>query len=168
MKSPEIPGRFNQLTGLLGGSGATAFSGEAHPALLTAVAELLTNSQGAGLAGLVRTFEQQGLGSIVASWIGTGANQAISPEQLTQVLGAERIQAIASKLGIAPETVTSQLTTVLPQIINHVTPAGSVPHASAVQEALGALAWHYWALRGYGRSIRFSLIDGGSHKGRRS
>jgi uncharacterized protein YidB (DUF937 family) len=35
-----------------------------------------------GVQGLVKQFEQQGLGATVRSWVGPGANEPISPDQV--------------------------------------------------------------------------------------
>lgn len=123
----------SQLSAALGGA-----TGQ-HPGLLGHVVDLVNNPATGGLPGLVQAFENHGLGSVVSSWISTGANQPISADQITKVLGPERIQLIASKLGVAPETVTSQLSTALPALINHLTPNGTVPSGSALQQALDAL-----------------------------
>ena len=72
--------------------------GQAHPGLVDVVGSLLDGSQGGGLAGLVRQFEQQGLGHLVQSWIGSGANLAITPDQVQAVLGEPHLQAAAEGL----------------------------------------------------------------------
>jgi len=82
-----------------------------------------------GVQGIVAQFEQQGLGATVKSWVGTGANQPISTEQLHQVLGAGTIQALATKFGLDPQVVSQRLTQILPQAIDKLTPTGVVPPA---------------------------------------
>jgi uncharacterized protein YidB (DUF937 family) len=123
----------SQLSSALGGAAGS------HPGLLEHVLDLVNNPSTGGLTGLVQAFHDQGLGAIVASWIGTGPNQPITADQISKVLGPERIQLIATKLGVAPETVSTQLATVLPDLINHLTPNGSVPSGSALQQAVDAL-----------------------------
>ena len=51
-----------------------------------------------GLPGILDKFKTSGLGDVVASWVGTGSNLPISPEQLQNVLGGESLQAMAAKL----------------------------------------------------------------------
>jgi uncharacterized protein YidB (DUF937 family) len=80
-----------------------------------------------GLPALVSQFEQQGLGGVVHSWIGTGPNQSISAEQLHQVLGSAAVTEMAAKLGINPQELLQKLTQVLPQAVDKMTPAGVVP-----------------------------------------
>lgn len=128
---------FDQLSSEL--SSALGGAPGSHPGLLAHVLDLVNNPSTGGLTGLVQAFHDQGLGAIVASWIGTGPNQPITADQISKVLGPERIQLIATKLGVAPETVSTQLATVLPGLINHLTPNGTVPSESALQQAMDAL-----------------------------
>jgi|RhiMetdeSRZDD1v2_1073273.scaffolds.fasta_scaffold3129256_1 uncharacterized protein YidB (DUF937 family) len=123
----------SQLSGALGGAAGQ------HPALLGHVADLMNNPATGGFNGLVQAFHDHGLGGVVSSWIGTGANQSISADQISKVLGPERVQLIAGKLGVAPETVSTQLATMLPALINHLTPNGTVPSSGVLQQALETL-----------------------------
>jgi uncharacterized protein YidB (DUF937 family) len=82
-----------------------------------------------GLPGLVSQFEQQGLGGVVHSWIGTGPNQPINAGQLQQVLGSSAVTQMAAKFGINPQELLQKLTQVLPQAVDKMTPAGVVPQA---------------------------------------
>lgn len=87
----------------------------------------MINQHPGGLAGLIQTFHEKGLGDVVNSWVGTGQNLPISQEQIQQVLGSQQVQSLAAKVGISPETLTSQLSTLLPSLVDKVTPNGSVP-----------------------------------------
>ena len=80
-----------------------------------------------GLPGLVSQFEQQGLGGVVHSWIGTGPNQPISAEQLRQVLGSNTVTQMAARFGVNPQDLLQKLTQILPQTVDKMTPAGVVP-----------------------------------------
>jgi uncharacterized protein YidB (DUF937 family) len=123
----------SQVSSALGGAAGQ------HPGMLSHVIDMVNNPATGGLTGLVQAFESNGLGGVVSSWISTGANQPISPDQISKVLGPERIQMIATKLGVSPETVTTQLSNTLPALINHLTPNGTVPSGNALQQALDAL-----------------------------
>ena len=108
------------------------------------VTQLLTDPKHGGLQGLIQTFEQQGLGQIVASWVGTGQNLPISVEQLSAVLGSEKLQGLAQQVGLDPQALSGQLAQWLPQAVDHLTPQGQVPapgalQPDALQGALGGL-----------------------------
>ena len=80
-----------------------------------------------GVQGLVRQFEQQGLGETVRSWVGTDANQPISADQIHQALGADTIKVLAEKFGLSSDEMAKRLASVLPQAVDHLTPGGTLP-----------------------------------------
>ena len=130
-------GLFDAIAGQVLSSLSNSGNGQ-QPALLEAIGGLLNNQQG-GLAGLVTAFEQQGLGSIIGSWVGTGQNQAITADQLQSVLGNGQIQAMAEKLGLSPDMLSGHLTELLPQVIDKLTPGGTVPESGALGGLLDML-----------------------------
>jgi uncharacterized protein YidB (DUF937 family) len=99
----------------------------------------IMHSKGGGLAGLVETFHQKGLGDVVRSWIGTGTNEPISVEQLERVFGRERLQELASKAGLSADVFKAKLSQVLPTVVDKLTPDGQLPDASELDNQLGAL-----------------------------
>jgi uncharacterized protein YidB (DUF937 family) len=94
--------------------------------LLSTVLQMVNNHPG-GLPGLVSSFEQQGLGGAVSSWVGTGANEPIAPQQVQNAVGVGRIQDVAAKLGISNEEASAKIAQLLPGIIDHLTPNGQMP-----------------------------------------
>jgi uncharacterized protein YidB (DUF937 family) len=105
--------------GVLGG-----MVGAAMVSVLNSVIE-----QHGGVQGIVDQFEKHGFGETVRSWVGTGANQPISPDQLHQVLGSSQIQALAAKAGLSVPELTQRLAQLLPQAIDKVTPDGVISKA---------------------------------------
>jgi uncharacterized protein YidB (DUF937 family) len=83
-----------------------------------------------GLTDIISKFQQGGLGHLADSWVGTGENQAVSPDQISQVLGSGKLAEIASQLGLSPDMVSSGLSKVLPEMINQATPDGQVPSSN--------------------------------------
>jgi uncharacterized protein YidB (DUF937 family) len=84
-------------------------------------------SSGGGLDGLVEQLRGAGLGDAVDSWIGTGANQPVDPQQLGAALGDDTVQQLSAGTGLDIGTLLPMLAAFLPQIINMLTPNGSVP-----------------------------------------
>jgi uncharacterized protein YidB (DUF937 family) len=80
-----------------------------------------------GLGGLMSSFEQAGLGHIAQSWVGNGANQPVSPQQLQSVFGESRVQDMASQAGMQQGDFLSQLSQHLPNAVNGETPNGRLP-----------------------------------------
>lgn len=79
-----------------------------------------------GVQGLVANFEQNGLGALAGSWVGTGANQPVSAEQLHQTLGAEKVSALAQQTGMDPQALLAQLAEHLPDAVDKLTPNGTI------------------------------------------
>lgn len=131
-------GLLDSITGQVVGALSNAGGGGQHSLLIDAIGGLLTSQPG-GLSGLVAAFEQQGLGGVIGSWIGTGQNHSITPEQLQAVLGSEQIQAIAQRLGFSPQEVSGHLAQLLPQVVDQLTPGGSVPEGGEFGGLLGSL-----------------------------
>jgi uncharacterized protein YidB (DUF937 family) len=108
--------------------------------MLEIITGLLKSSESGGLQGLAETFNDKGLGDVMSSWIGKGENLPISPEQIQQVLGSGQVQQIAEKLGVSPNEASSGLAEMLPQIVDKLSPEGSLPTQDLLQQGLGMIA----------------------------
>jgi uncharacterized protein YidB (DUF937 family) len=117
---------------LLGGS-------EQHSKLMDLATGLIASRESGGLAGVAQLFQNKGLGDAISSWIGTGQNQPVTGDQIKNVLGSEQIQLFAQKLGLSSEDISKGLASVLPQIIDHLTPHGQVPDQGALEQQIAAL-----------------------------
>ena len=119
-------GMFGNILGaVLGNMGQ---QGGTAGAIASVAGSLLANDgDHGGLGGLVGKFEQAGLGNVVSSWIGGGQNLPISAEQLQSVLGSDAVAGIAAKLGINPADAMGQLSTMLPGLVDKLTPNGAAP-----------------------------------------
>jgi len=80
-----------------------------------------------GIQGIVTQLEQQGLGGMVRSWVGTGANQPITADQIHQAFGSDTVKQLAAKVGMTPEDLAAKLSQILPQAMDKLTPGGVVP-----------------------------------------
>ncbi len=89
------------------------------------VAMEMFNNNG-GLSGIVDKFKQGGLSEQVASWVGTGENIAVSPEQISSVMGEGAIADMAAKFGLSPEVLSAQIAQHLPTVVDKLTPNGEV------------------------------------------
>lgn len=129
---------LDELLGHLQQAHQTPAGGASHADLLGSITQMLGNSGGGGLNGLVQLFTQAGLGHIVQSWIGTGQNLPISAQQLQQVFGPGMLQGLAAKLNVSPDILTQQLAQTLPTVVDKVTPQGQIPSQDPLA-ALGSL-----------------------------
>jgi len=128
------------LGAAMGGQGGAGGGGNA--ALLNAVVGMLGNdSAHGGLGGLVAKFQQSGLGDVVASWISTGQNMPVSADQLRGALGDDTLGQLARQTGTSHADVLGQLTQLLPQVVDQLTPQGKAPQGGLgnVSDLLGML-----------------------------
>jgi uncharacterized protein YidB (DUF937 family) len=124
-----------------GAPGATAPSS----AVVSEVLTMLRGQGGAanGLNGLLQAFEGGGLGHLFQSWVSTGQNLPVSPDQIQSVLGNSGVlQRIAQATGLQPSDVAQHLSVVLPQIVDHLTPNGQM-HPGDAGSALEGLAQRF-------------------------
>ncbi|HPX88559.1 MAG TPA: YidB family protein [Methylophilaceae bacterium] len=96
---------------------------------LTAIALELFNQNG-GIGGILDKFKAGGLGDAAASWVSLGENLPVSADQVASVFGNSAITDLAAKFGISPDVLTSQIAQHLPEVINKVTPSGTVSEES--------------------------------------
>ena len=80
-----------------------------------------------GVQGIVHQFETKGFGPTVQSWVSTGPNQPIAPDQVHKALGADLVQEMSARTGIPVAELTQKLAQVLPQAIDQMTPNGVIP-----------------------------------------
>ncbi|MBB3020954.1 uncharacterized protein YidB (DUF937 family) [Microvirga lupini] len=85
---------------------------------------------GGGLGELMESFRQQGQGDVAESWVGTGPNKPIAPDQLEQAIGPEVLATLTQQTGLSREELLSRLTTMLPETVDKVTPDGRLPDAT--------------------------------------
>jgi uncharacterized protein YidB (DUF937 family) len=110
-----------------GAGTATAVAPEDHSGLVAKVVEMIDSRQMGGVAGLVKQFQAKGLGKIVSGWVSTGPNPPISPAQLETALGTQTLQQLAGKTGLPLPELTAKLATILPIVVDFLTPDGKLP-----------------------------------------
>jgi uncharacterized protein YidB (DUF937 family) len=89
-----------------------------------------------GLNDLLKQFQQAGQGDVTKSWVGTGPNKAISPDDLAKALGADQISALSAHSGLSRDDLLATLSQYLPQAVDHLTPDGRVPTDQEVSRSL--------------------------------
>ena len=101
-------GVLGKLGGLLGGASAgSVLSG--------------------GLGDLVERFKQNGQGKAADSWVKTGPNAELAPDQLAQALGPDVLNTLSQQTGLSREDLLSRLTRELPTAVDKFTPEGRLP-----------------------------------------
>jgi uncharacterized protein YidB (DUF937 family) len=80
-----------------------------------------------GLGHLVERFKQNGQGQAADSWVKTGPNQQLGPDQLEQAIGPEVLNTLSQQTGLSREELLSRLTRELPAAVDKFTPEGRLP-----------------------------------------
>jgi uncharacterized protein YidB (DUF937 family) len=117
---------------LFGGKGQTA-SASAQPTTDTSDPGGVLG----GLGGLVNKLQQGGLGDVVNSWVGSGQNQPVSPNQLGQALGPNIIKTLSQMTGVSEDDLSKQLSQILPGVVNSLTPNGRLPTMAELSKIMG-------------------------------
>jgi uncharacterized protein YidB (DUF937 family) len=140
------------LGGLTGGDGTSVDPTKA----IAGVQQLIDDS--GGVDGLIQKLDAGGLGEQAQSWVGTGENQAVEPQQLANALGPETVNKLSSSTGISIQSLLPLLATFLPMIINALTPNGKAPASGtpANQPDLGGMLGGLLGAGGLG-----SILGGG-------
>ncbi len=125
--------------------GGGSQGGGGNAALLNAVIGMLGQGGGSGgaggqggLGGLISKMSQAGLGDVIGSWVGTGQNLPVQPDQLGAALGNDTISSMAGQLGMNSNDLLGQLSQMLPQVVDKLTPQGQVPQGD-LASILGSL-----------------------------
>jgi uncharacterized protein YidB (DUF937 family) len=114
----ELPGQRNEqegLGGLLGGLGGLLGGASAGNVLR------------GGLGDLVDRLKQSGKGEAAESWVRTGPNQPIRPDELEQAIGPDVLATLSEKTGLSREELLSRLSRTLPEAVDKLTPEGRLP-----------------------------------------
>jgi uncharacterized protein YidB (DUF937 family) len=90
-----------------------------------------------GLGGLLKQFQQKGLGEVADSWIKTGPNKAVAPGQISDALGPDVIDTLSQRTGLSKDQVLQILSRVLPNAVDQFTPQGRLPSQQELARLIG-------------------------------
>jgi len=80
-----------------------------------------------GLGDLIERFKQNGQGPAADSWVRTGPNQQLEPNQLEQAIGPDVLNTLSQETGLSREELLTRLTRDLPAAVDKFTPEGRLP-----------------------------------------
>jgi len=132
-------GLFDSLVGQVGAALSSGQSQGNQGGMMDVISHLLSDPKTGGLQGLLKSFQDKGLGDIAASWVGSGPNQPITAAQIQQVIGSDRLASISQKVGLSPDTVAAGLAEMLPHVIDHLSPNGQLTADHLVEQGLSLL-----------------------------
>lgn len=120
--APEGGGGLGGILGQVLGGGAVAGGGPG------------------GLGGLLEQLNRAGFSEQADSWVARGPNKPISPDAMTQIFGRDGLQHISRQTGISEDEATRGLSQLLPEVVDRVTPDGSMPDVDALRSSVDDLA----------------------------
>jgi uncharacterized protein YidB (DUF937 family) len=115
-----------------GGAAATPAGGGLADVLKNGLGGLLGGAAAGGvlsggLNDILKQLEQSGHGDVAKSWVGTGPNKMISPQDLERALGTEQVNTLAQQAGLSKVALLDGLSDQLPDLVDQLTPEGRVP-----------------------------------------
>ena len=129
----DLEGALSRLGDARPTAGAGAATTAPPPAANLASLSSAIGAEG-GIDPILDKLRAAGYGQQVDSWISTGDNQTIPPQQLGAALGDDEVQALSANSGISIQSLLPLLAAFLPTIVNMLTPKGETP-AGGVNEA---------------------------------
>lgn len=130
-------GMIGKLAGQL--SGGSSYNDK----LIGATAKLISGADVGGLSGITQMFAQRGHADTVNSWVSTQRNRAISPNDVRDVLGQERVRAVANEAGVSEQEASQGLSNILPQLVDQMTPDAKIPDGDGANATLAQLASYF-------------------------
>lgn len=119
------------------GSGNAGSALDAN-ALISALSGLTAGKGGLDIGALMSSMQSGGMGDMLQSWLGDGENAAISSQQVSDILGSDKISEFASQLGLSQEEAVGGLQDALPQMVDKASSGGSLLDSiGGIQGAIG-------------------------------
>lgn len=116
-------GLGGMLGGLAGGGGLGALLGS----LGASPSGNPNNFLSGGLSELLERFRETGHEDTARSWVDTGPNREMAPNELEQAIGPDVISTLTEKTGLSRDELLSRLSTELPKAVDRYTPEGRLP-----------------------------------------
>lgn len=140
-------GLLDELAGLLTASDRNVSDDQASTLVRGVLESLAGGGDEGGIDGLSRRMQGAGLGDVISSWIGTGSNEPIEASALDQVLRGSPLESLTSRAGLGGAAGAAILASLLPKLIDKLTPNGQLPDRERLRE-MAAQAQSSSVLRG--------------------
>lgn len=82
---------------------------------------------GAGLGELIDRFTRTGTGETAHSWVSTGQNRTVTPDEVRAAVGPGVIEELTRQTGLTEVNLLSRLAQTLPELVDQSTPDGRMP-----------------------------------------
>ena len=115
---------------MLGGLMGRRAPKSGNPLMDALLPMLLKGGAIGSIGGLLGKFTSAGLGGKANSWVGTGENEVLEPDEVEQALGADELNRIANEAGVSRAEAKGGLASIIPGLVDKVSPGGSLPTGS--------------------------------------
>jgi uncharacterized protein YidB (DUF937 family) len=88
--------------------------------------QILKNTDFGSIGGLLKQLQEGGLEKQINSWLGDGKNLPVTPAEIKDALGNEKVKQIAQQLGIPVDEALKKLTQFFPEAVNQASPDGQL------------------------------------------
>jgi uncharacterized protein YidB (DUF937 family) len=89
-----------------------------------------------GLGGLIKQFQQKGLGDVVDSWVSSGKNKNVDADEISVALGGDVVDELSRRTGLTRDQVVGELARMLPNVVDNLTPDGRLPTRQEVMRLM--------------------------------
>jgi uncharacterized protein YidB (DUF937 family) len=96
--------------------------------------------KGGGLQKMMQGAQASGLSAQADSWVGTGANAQVSPQEIRSVVGEDTVRELAQEAGVPEDEAAGALAQIVPQLVNGLTPNGQLPSDDEVDQLVAKFA----------------------------
>jgi uncharacterized protein YidB (DUF937 family) len=107
--------------------------------IVQAVLKMLGSKGGEGTNGLeslMAQFNESGLGDKIQSWLKSGDNTSVSPDEIKRVLGDD-VDEVAREAGVDRDEAAEKMSTALPEVVDTLTPNGEIPSEGELSSIIG-------------------------------
>jgi uncharacterized protein YidB (DUF937 family) len=80
-----------------------------------------------GLGNLIKELQQSGQGRAAQSWVSTGPNEEIAPNDLANAVGSDTLESLSRQTGMGQNDLLAGLSQYLPDLVDQLTPKGRLP-----------------------------------------
>ena len=92
--------------------------------------QLSKGVSGTAIGDILDRFRNAGAGSKVDSWVGTGPNQPIDPNDVETAIDEDTLTSLSMQTGLSRDELIARITKDLPEAVDKLTPKGELPAAN--------------------------------------
>lgn len=84
------------------------------------------STSGIDISSIIGNMQAGNMGDMLQSWLGDGQNEEISGNQISKLIGSDKISEFASKLGLSEDEAIGGLQDAMPKMVDSASSGGSL------------------------------------------